>query len=545
MIKIERLAYRYLTRDDFALRELSLNIKKGEFVLFTGPTGCGKSTLLKCLNGIIPHEALGEFRGNVWINGMNTREHPIRVLAQQVGLVFQNPDEQIFSTRVLDEVAFGLENLMTPPPEIRARVEWALAKTGMQEFIHRSTNALSGGQKQRLAVAAALALRPGTLVLDEPISQLDPAGAVEVLNVVKKLSEEGMTIILVEHRIHEVAAYADRVIVMDGGRIVLDQPAERIGEHLHIFRRLGLRLPGRPADLGVRSGTRTAGWAGSSPAFARTAAPAFRMKEKVIEVKDLWFSYDGEKNRPDKQWALKGIYLDVAAGEIVSIMGNNGSGKTTLLHHLAGLIKTQKGSVTVAGKDTRRHNAYRLADTVGILFQNPALMLSADSVEKEVTFGPKNLRLSREDVRARVEKCLETMELKEMTDYHPQTLSGGQRLRCAMAAILAMQPPILLLDEPTSGQDILHVRKLMNFCRELTGKGRTVVFITHDHEVAVEYADRIVVMEGGQVVDDYTTQEFLQGAGRAQVWHGGGDVSRHGRKGSVPKAVAFAGDQRL
>lgn len=226
-------------------------------------------------------------------------------------------------------------------------------------------------------------------------------------------------------------------------------------------------------------------------------------------MEDLWFSYNGKRNCDEQEWALKSIDLDIAAGEMVGIIGNNGSGKTTLLHHFAGLFKTQKGRVMVAGKNTKQHNAYKLAGTVGILFQNPALMLSADSVEGEIAFGPKNLRLSREKIKGRTEECLEVMELEELSSYHPQTLSGGQRLRCATAAILSMEPPIILLDEPTSGQDILHIRKLMDLCRDLTRKGRTVVFITHDHEVAVEYADRILVMDEGRIVEDSTPQEFL------------------------------------
>lgn len=532
MINVEDLSYQYPTREDFALKGVELQVKKGELLLLTGSTGCGKSTLLKCLNGIIPHEAAGRFDGNVRLGGMNTREHPVRVLAQKVGLVFQNPDEQIFSTRVREEVAFGLENLCFPRAEIISRVEWALEKVGMRVFIGESTNALSGGQKQRVAVAAVLALQPEVLVLDEPISQLDPGGAREVLGVIKKLSGEGMTIILVEHRIHEVAQWADRVVVMDGGKIVLDAPAGKIMDYLEIFRKLGLRSPCRTGTFtgtgqGFLSalqggyGTEEKSHLSRAEASFKTAFHAGRAKrsagsgkgvngrrEKVVEVKDLWFSYDSRNGRG---WALKGVDLDLFAGEVTAVIGDNGSGKTTLMHHLAGLFKVQKGQVEVAGRDVRRNNAYRLAGTVGIVFQNPALMLTADKVFDEVAFGPRNLKMPPEKLKSNVSECLRLMELEGLAGYHPQTLSGGQRLRCATAAIISMEPQLVLLDEPTSGQDILHIRKLMELCRKMAGQGKTVVFITHDHEIAAEYADRIIVMRDGGICADYAPGEYAAG----------------------------------
>lgn len=508
MIEIENLSFRYPTREDYALRDINLRIKKGEFILLTGSTGCGKSTLLKCLNGIIPHESSGEFIGNVWIDGMNTREHPINVLAQKVGLVFQNPDEQIFSTRVEDEVAFGLENLCCPREEMLKRIEWALAKVGMSEYSSHSTNALSGGQKQRVAVASLLAFKTEVLVLDEPISQLDPSGAQEVLEVVKKLSDSGITIILVEHRIHEVAAWADRVIIMNNGRIELNIPAGEVEKHLDCFQKLGLRSPKMQKDLKPRL------QAAVALASAKTQRKEEQTKpsengQKLIEVRNLWFSYDKKKRKNKEECTLKGIDLNIYAGEIVGLLGENGSGKTTLMHHLAGLHKPQKGRVSVAGKDTAKYDAYRLAGTVGILFQNPSLMLTCDTVHDEVAFGPQNLKIPKEEIGKRVGKCLQMMELEKLTDYHPQTLSGGQRLRCAASTILSMSPEIILMDEPTSGQDILHIRKLMKLCRELVKQGKAVIFITHDFEVAADYCDRIAVMRDGEIVLECRPEEIF------------------------------------
>ncbi|MDD2211403.1 MAG: ABC transporter ATP-binding protein [Clostridia bacterium] len=517
MIKIENLSFRYPTREEYALENINLKIKKGKFILLTGSTGCGKTTLLKCLNGIIPHESMGDFGGNVWIDGMETREQPVNVLAQKVGLVFQNPDEQIFSTRVLDEIAFGLENLCCPREQMRARIEWALAKVGMTAYKNHSTNALSGGQKQRVAVASLLALKPELLVLDEPISQLDPGGAQEVLEVVKKLSDDGITIILVEHRIHEVAAWADRIIIMDKGRIALNIPSGEVFKHLDTFQKLGLRSPKSKANLKPRLREAVAfaeakSLRNSDRAFKEDKtkkAETMKITERsdydksvkrLVEVKDLWFSYDKKKAKNKEACALKGIDLNIQAGEIVGVLGENGSGKTTLMHHLASLHKPQKGRVNVVGKDTVKHNAYRLAGSVGILFQNPSLMLTCDTVHEEVAFGPQNLKMPVEEIGRSVGRCLQMMELEDLRDFHPQTLSGGQRLRCAASTILSMSPDVILLDEPTSGQDILHIRKLMALCRDLVKQGKAVVLITHDFEIAAEYCDRIVIMSGGKIV---------------------------------------------
>ena len=251
MITIRGLSYQYPTRSERAINKIDIQIEKGEFVIITGLSGCGKSTLLKCLNGIIPNEVSGVMMGQVEICGLNTAETSVNVLAQNVGLVFQNPDEQIFSTRVIDEVAFGLENLCFSKKDMMERIEWSLMKVGMLDYIGSSTSALSGGQKQRVALASVLALKPEVLVLDEPISQLDPKGAVEVLEVIRKLSDEGMTIILVEHRLHEVTSWADRIIVMDEGQIALDIPVGKVEKHLGLFKELGLRMPIKTATYDI------------------------------------------------------------------------------------------------------------------------------------------------------------------------------------------------------------------------------------------------------------------------------------------------------
>ena len=478
IIEFKNVSYRYLESKDYAIKDVNLEIDKGEFVLITGRSGCGKSTLLKCLNGLIPHSSQGEFKGDVIVDGLNTKEHPIRVLAQKVGLVFQNPDEQIFSTKVINEVAFGCENLCLPREEILERVNWALEMVGMKEYINANTGELSGGQKQRIAIASVLALKPKIIALDEPLSQLDPKGVKEVLDVLKSLNREGYTIVLVEHRIHEVYNIVDRIVVMDNGKIILDDEPEKVINN-DLLRRLELRLPNmklKPVEI--------------NPS-----------REKVIEVRNVFFSYSKKKG----EYVLKDINFDAYRGEIIAIIGNNGSGKTTFLQLIAGILKPTKGDVIVLGRNTKRYDCYKLAGLVGIVFQNPSLMLFCDTVFDEVTFGLKNLKIK--DFEKIAKKWLSIMELLEYSDHHPQTLSGGQRLRCAAASIFSMNPEIILLDEPTSGLDFMHIKKLMNVCIDLAKMGKTIIFVTHDLEVALNYSNRIVGMKNGKIVINCSTRE--------------------------------------
>lgn len=292
MIRIENVCYKYYGREEYALKNINLNIKKGEFILLCGSTGCGKSTLLKCLNGIIPHESRGNLTGNIYVEDMNTREYPIRILSEKIGLLFQNPDEQIFQTVVSDEVAFGLENLCFEKEEIESRIRWALRKVNMEKFIDSPTNALSGGQKQRVALSSVLSLKPDILVLDEPISQLDPKGAREVLKVVKDLRDQGMTIILVEHRLHEVISWADRVVVIDNGSIILDEKAQNIEEKIDVFKNLGLRIP-RKNNIDYNKLFKK---------YSIIENKTSEHRKKSIEIKDLYYSYERKRKNRKTRW---------------------------------------------------------------------------------------------------------------------------------------------------------------------------------------------------------------------------------------------------
>jgi energy-coupling factor transporter ATP-binding protein EcfA2 len=553
MIEIKDLWYTYPGRSEPTLKGINLRVEKGEFVLLTGPTGCGKSTLLKTLNGIIPHESGGIFSGSVKIKGMETTESNQIEISKEVGLVFQNPDDQIFSTTVEDEVAFGPENLCFERKEIDRKVEEALKIVGMSGHRLASTNSLSGGQKQRICIASMLAMSPEILAMDEPVSQMDPRGTHEVLNTVRELNRKlKTTILLVEHRLHELAPFVDRIVIMDEGKIVFDQPASKAFDHLEVFYRLGLRIP-EPVELchslGIKASPLSVSGAlalldtedfikninifqpsrnpeESTVVIKNSSKKAStennnsennnsenngyenngyenndckNNRSSIVSIQDLWSGY--EKNK----MVLKGINLEINKGERVAIMGTNGSGKSTLLLHLAAILKPDKGSVKVFEEDTRSKNPYSFAGKVGFVFQNPDLMLFCDSAEEEARFGPVQLKYS--NIEERVKNSLEAMSILPFRYDLPQALSRGQRLRTAVASVISINPELILLDEPTTGQDRMNIEQMMDFFKN---NNSTLIFCTHDIEVAMSYATRILVMNDGKIIADGKGKEVIK-----------------------------------
>ncbi|HWR40456.1 MAG TPA: ABC transporter ATP-binding protein [Patescibacteria group bacterium] len=518
MIQIQNFNFWYPGRGEATLREVNLTVKPGEMLLLTGPTGCGKSTLLKCLNGIIPHLSGGRSMGLVLVAGMDTRSQTMAQLSARVGLVQQCPDDQIFSTIIQDEVVFGPENLCLPRQEIEKRLEWALAAVDLSGFQRRSTTALSGGQKQRLAIASMLALRPHILALDEPISQLDPQGAVEVLEIVKKLQQNyGVTVVMVEHRIHEVAQYVERVAVMDEGRLVFDAPVRQAMAQAELFAGMGLRLPEtveisrRFHQVGMTVGETVTllkqerrKHGSSAISGARTHLPFFpKIRYPVdglaaVEARDLYHRY-GKK----EEYTLNGVSLRVKRGERVAVMGRNGAGKSTLLSHLAGLKAPQQGDVRIAGIS---FGGKLPLGMVGMVMQNPDLMLFQTSVRREIEFGLHNLRLPPAVIKERYKRVVENFSLDRLQDDSPLALSRGQRLRVAIAAVVAMAPLIVFLDEPTTGQDKRNMDGMMAALREQVD---TLVFGTHDVEIALAHATRLLVLDQGRLAADGAPRELL------------------------------------
>ncbi len=530
VLKVENLWYKYPRGDKWALKDINLEVRKGEFVVLTGPSGCGKSTLALSIVGYIPHVIeRGVMKGNVYVKGINTKEKELHELTQLVGIVLQNPEDQLFALTVEEDVAFGPENLALPKEEIRRRIDRAMKDAGVWEIRHKEIFALSGGQKQRTAIAGILAMEPEILIFDEPTSDLDPQGAYAVLSVISEIQEKrDVTVILIEHRLDEVSKYADRIVLMEEGRIIVDAEPHEAYRELDRFLRLGVRPPqvseaaykfengavkgSVPIDLDEAEKYFLSILGGRAKYPLKLEEPEGRSgEEPIISFQDVWVRY------PDGTVAVKGVSLDIYPGEMVAIIGKNGSGKSTLLSLTAGLNKPWKGKAYVAGIDVSTATTRELVQHVGYVFQNPDHQLFTNSVEDELAFGPRNFNVPEEEVKRRVEEALDMLELREMRHMHPQALSRGQRRRLAVASVLTMYPEILVLDEPTTGQDWGHSVMLMELAKRLNReRGMTVIFITHDMRIVAEYAERVVLLHMGKLIMDtgpravFNSEEILK-----------------------------------
>lgn len=465
MVSIENLTVRY--GSFAALEHVSLEVGPGEFVLVTGPSGCGKSTLARCLNGLIPHAISAELEGRIVVAGKDTASSPICDLATSVGMVFQNPSTQLFNLTVEEEVAFGARNLGLDEEEVARRVDWALDATLLTGLRPRSTHSLSGGEQQRLAIAAVLAMGPRVLVLDEPTSSLDVRSTQELMTTLTRLnSEEGVTVVILEHRLGEVARRARRTIIMDRGRTVADGSTPEVFADRRLLRELGIR---RPVDKPQRDWTALLVPNGHPPGTP------------VVELQGIEAGYGRET-------VLRDLDLCLYSGEFAALVGDNGAGKSTLARVLAGLIKPRRGEI-------RLSNGRRPVpgSGVGLLFQNPLQQLFCDTVIEEVGFGAEGRDL---------ERVLEATDLSGLCSRSVYSLSSGQQQRTTLAAILAMQPQVLILDEPTMGQDWGHLSAFMDFLLELNRAGSTILVITHDYKLVHHYARRILLLRNGRIVSD-------------------------------------------
>ncbi len=504
ILQIKDVCFSYKNRATLNLDKINITITQGEFVLLTGPTGCGKSTLLKVLNGLIPNESGGTFTGDVLIDGKNTKDYSVAQLSSTVGMVFQSPDDQIFSTTVFDETAFVLENMGLESDEIKKRVRETLQLVGLADKENASIHALSGGQKQRLAVASVLVAHPPILALDEPISQLDPEGATELLALLKYVNQTlGMTILMVEHRIHEVMPLCDKVIIMNKGKKVWQGTQQEACNCPEVFDAYGIRIP-QPIKVCQKLGIRI-----DSPAVEQAVQaiskqyPLIHVEDHnnkqtiienhvpIIKITDLSFQYEKNHNL-----VLKNISITIGKGQFIALMGNNGAGKSTLLQHIGGLLSQTVGQVEVLGRV-----AGQLQQQVGIVMQNPDFMLFNETVVNEIAFALLQ-KTGRNCWSPYCQMLMEKLGLCGLENEFPLALSRGQRLRVAIGAVLSCQPSILLLDEPTTGQDISHIEDIVTLLKSYTAQGGTVIFCTHDGEVAARYADRIVVMNQGEILAD-------------------------------------------
>ncbi len=512
VLAFERVAFRHRGAPTAALAGVDLALAPGETVALLGASGAGKSTLCLAANGLVPHFVRGALTGRVLAAGRDTREHLPRSFAADIGVVFQDFESQIFASTVELEAAFAAENLALEPAEIRRRVDDALARVGLTGLQRRSPVTLSGGQKQRLVLAAALAAGPRLLVLDEPTSDLDPAGRQEVHAVARRLRAQRETALLIAEPEADEAGGADRVALLADGRVLLDAPPQRALAEIAALRRAGVPAPaaaeatsrlGLPVTIdpgAAAAAIRAAGWVPShepAPLAAAAAGPP------LLAARGLSYSFPGGPP------VLRGIDLEIRPGEIVAIVGSNGSGKSTLARLLAGLLKTTSGSVTLGGRDAAtlpRSVAGRLA---GFVFQNPDHQIFAESVAAEVGFGPRLQGLDAAQVEARVEEALAAVGLLDRRGADPFLLSKGGRQRVAVASVLATRPEVLILDEPTTGLDRREVDEMMGLVRRLNASGHTVVMITHAMHVAAEHARRVVALAAGEIIADAPPAEVF------------------------------------
>lgn len=520
-VHVKNVSFTYAGSSHAVLRSVNLTIPEGEFVLLAGPSGCGKSTLALALAGLIPSRIAGSFKGRISLGDKPISTMEVHEAAQHIGIVFQSPEEQLVHLDVESEVAFGPENLALSHDEIESRVRTALAYTHMEPLRKLEIFALSGGQKQRVAIAATLAMQSRVLVLDEPTSDLDPVGTQEVLNVLHTLNKRyGWTIILIEHKIDEVIPWVDRVLLMDQGKVVVDAPPHQAFAAMELWERPGVAIPQMvhlarqlpdifPDVLPLSVDEAHAALRGTRYALAlqREAAlfspepdslPGPSSASSILSWEQVGLAY-GEKT------ILSDINLTVQPQEWLALVGSNGAGKTSLASLAMGFQAPTHGSIQYEGKPVAPGQISRQSQHMAYLFQAADKMLFTPTVEKELLFGAQSQR-KRKDITPTsysVEHLLEIVDLLAYRHTNPFHLSYGQRKRLAIGALLARYPRVLILDEPTTGQDEKHARAFLQFLQQLREQERlTYLMITHNMQAVAAYATRMVVLHDTRIVMD-------------------------------------------
>ena len=522
IIEVKELEFEYRTYDENGevngankvLKGIDLSVPKGQFLAVLGHNGCGKSTLAKHFNGILTATS-----GTVLINGIDASdEERIFDIRQTVGMVFQNPDNQLVATVVEEDVAFALENLGVEPEEIRRRVDDALKTVSMYDYREHSPHQLSGGQKQRVAIAGILAMRPDCIVLDEPTAMLDPKGRAEVMSTIKLLNSMGVTIILITHYMDE-AVQADRVIVMDGGKIIMDDVPKKIFSQVEKLKEHSLDVPqvtqlmydlrqsGLPVPSDIISEEECA------EALLKLEHRKLELKpqeklpdskkdaEYIAEVRDLVYKYS--VGSPFEATAVDNVSVSIKKGQFVGVIGHTGSGKSTLIQHLNGLLKPYSGEIYISGKNIWDKNSdiRSVRFLAGLVFQYSEYQLFEETVYKDIAYGPKNMGLSEEETDRRVREAAKSMGLSdELLERSPFDLSGGQKRRAALAGVIAMKPEVLILDEPAAGLDPKGRDTVLDEIYDYhKSSGTTILLVSHSMEDIVKYAEKILVMNRGRL----------------------------------------------
>ncbi len=517
---VEKLSFTYPTQKDKALDNISFTVGQGEFILVCGKSGCGKTTLLRLLKSSLA--PFGALDGSICFNGKPLSNYDVKEQASKIGFVMQNPDNQIVTDKVWHELAFGLESLGYKTPEIRIRVSEMASFFGIQDWFYKNVSKLSGGQKQLLNLASVMVMQPSVLILDEPTSQLDPIAAGEFLKVLEKINRElGITVILTEHRLEDVFSMADRIIVMDEGRIIADEVPEKIGEMLKsinydMYKALPtpMRVYGEvPNSLScpitIRDGRcwlrEYAKENELNSDLIPKDSPKSDFSEIVVEIKDAWFRYD--KNLPD---VIKGLNMIVEKGELFCLVGGNGTGKTTALSLISGINSPQRGDVFINGQSILK-NKNICNGLLGVLPQNPQSVFVKNSVYLDLIEILKEKKISKEEKEEKVRNVSLLCRVEKVLNSHPYDLSGGEQQRVALAKILLMEPEILLLDEPTKGMDAHFKEEFADILANLKAKGTTIIMVSHDIEFCAEYADRCALFFDGDITSVGMPREFFKG----------------------------------
>ena len=494
-LEIKNLNFTYRIRTTPAISHINLSINPGELMLVAGASGSGKTTLMRCINGLIPLSYRGTLEGEIKLFGTPIESLSMSDLSQTVGTLLQDPERQIVSSHVMNEVAFGLENLAWERGKIIERVDETLDFLNISHLRDRETFTLSGGERQKVALAGILAMNPKVLILDEPLASLDPASAREALHLFRKLANDGISIMLVEHRVDEVLAIKpDSVFYMDEGR------ESYSGDPAGLMNTADYHRIKLPANVILERALKDEP-VKFNPVIKKLSE--ISQEDKLLEFKDVTFSYD--PSLPD---VLKNINFDINKGDVIAVLGHNGAGKSTLVKHALGLLKPTKGKVCLEGISSEENTVARAAQTVGYVFQSPGHMLFAPTVEEELSFGPENLKFAEEIIKENVDWAIKTVNLEEYADSPPLALSYGQQKRVSIASILSMRSRVLVMDEPTAGQDYWNYRSFMDSILEMPGFD-SIVFITHDVDLAVVYANRILLLSNGKLMADGTPEEVL------------------------------------
>lgn len=520
-ISFENFGFQYVSQAEPTLYDINLTIYKGEKILIAGPSGCGKSTLGHCINGLIPASYPGKSTGTLTVGGLNAAEEDLSGLSKVVGTVLQDTDGQFIGLTVAEDIAFALENDCMETEEIHKTVEKVARLVDVDKVLKHAPYEISGGQKQRVSLGGVMVNDVDILLFDEPLANLDPATgkqAVELIDDIQKRT--GCTVVIIEHRLEDVLHRpVDRIVLMEEGRIVYDGtpdvllttdllPQKGIREPLYVtaLKYAGVKLePAMHPDflpelqLSDHQRQQVFDWFSKQP-----PSPADEKTSPLLQIKNLDFAYNTSGTK-----VLKDITLTINKGEMLSIVGTNGAGKSTFSKVVCGFVTPQCGSLTFDGMDLQNLSIKERADHIGYVMQNPNQMISKNFIFDEVAFGLVNRGFAMEEIERRVEDALTICGLRPFKKWPISALSYGQKKRVTIASMLVLEPEMLILDEPTAGQDFRHYTEIMDFLSQLNKRGMTVVLITHDMHLMLEYTPRAVVFNDGRIIADASSAEVL------------------------------------